>query len=145
MHKALPNILYFKGDVFMKTKKIVTSAMLLAFALILSFIQILNLPFGGSITLLSMLPVVFISYIYGCKWGVFCAFIYALLQMLVGMGTISAFFLPGDSQMAFFSAIMICVIDYIFAYSVLGLGGIFKGKFKSRFSEIALVYSSSEI
>ncbi|MBQ4630743.1 MAG: energy-coupled thiamine transporter ThiT [Clostridia bacterium] len=115
----------------MKTKKLVTTAMLLAFALILSLIQIIKLPFGGSVTLVSMLPVILIGYMYGIKYGLCSAFVYSILQMLVGFGTVSAFFLPGDSQMALTSAVLICVIDYVFAYSVLGLGGLFKNKIKN--------------
>lgn len=120
----------------MKTKKLVTTAMLMAFALILSLIQIFQLPFGGSITLVSMLPMAFVGYMYGTKWGVFAAFIYSVLQLITGMGTVSAFFLPGDSQMALGNAVCICVIDYILAYTSLGFGGIFKNKLKSRTAEI---------
>ncbi|MBQ4528262.1 MAG: energy-coupled thiamine transporter ThiT [Clostridia bacterium] len=115
----------------MKTKKLVTTAMLLAFALILSLIQIIKLPFGGSVTLVSMLPVILIGYMYGIKYGLCSAFVYSGLQMLVGFGTVSAFFLPGESQMALTSAVIICVIDYVLAYSVLGLGSVFKGKVKN--------------
>lgn len=122
----------------MKTKKLVTTAMLLAFALILSLIQIFRLPFGGSVTLVSMLPVILIGYMYGTKHGLLSALVYSVLQMLVGMGTVSSFFLPGESQMALYAAILICVIDYILAYSCLGLGGIFKSKVKSPLGALIL-------
>ncbi len=122
----------------MKTKKLVTTAMLLAIAVVLSFVQIFKLPFGGSITLVSMLPIILISYMYGTKWGLFSAFVYSLLQMLTGMDTVAAFFMPGDSQMAVGAALGVCLIDYVLAYTVLGFGGIFKGKFKSGVSEICL-------
>jgi len=122
----------------LKTKKIVTTAMLLAFALILSLIQVLNLPFGGSITAVSMLPIVLISYMYGTRWGLFASLIYSILQLLAGFGTVSAFFLPGDSQMVFFHAVLICLIDYILAYTALGFGGIFKSKLNSPITELCL-------
>ena len=122
----------------MKTKKLVTTAMLLAFALILSLIQVLQLPFGGSVTLVSMLPVVIAAYMYGTRWGLFSAFIYSLLQMVAGIGTVSAFFLPGEGQMALGSAIAICLIDYVLAYTMLGFGGIFAGRFKSKTKELCL-------
>ena len=54
------------------------------------------------------------------------------------MGTVSAFFLPGDSHMALGSALLICFLDYILAYTVLGFAGVFKGKFKSDISAIIL-------
>ena len=113
----------------MKTKKLVTTAMLLAMAVLLSLVQVLKLPFGGSVTLVSMLPVVLIAYMFGTKWGLFSAFVYSLLQMLTGMDTVTAFFMPGDSQMALGAALCVCLIDYILAYTMLGFGGIFKGKF----------------
>lgn len=122
----------------MKTKKTVTSAMLIAFALILSFVQIFALPFGGSITLVSMLPVILTGYLFGMKTGLIAAFAYSVLQMIAGFGTVSAFFLPGDSQMAPFSAICICLIDYVLAYTVLGFGGILKGRLKNETKELCI-------
>ena len=55
-----------------KTKNITESAMLLAVAILLELISkmfIPEMPFGGQITLASMLPVVLISYRHGVKWG----------------------------------------------------------------------------
>lgn len=122
----------------MKTEKFVTTAMLLATGILLSLIQIIRLPFGGAVTLLSMMPVIFIAWIYGTKWGLFSAFIYSVLQLLTGMSTVAAFFVPGDSQMAFGSAICVCIIDYVLAFTVLGFGGIFKEKIKNDTLAIAL-------
>lgn len=116
----------------MKTKKLVTTSMLIAIATILSLIVIFALPFGGSITAASMVPIVLVGYLYGIRWGVFSAFAYSLIQMLVGMGTVSAFFLPGESQMSVPAAIMICFIDYIAAYTCLGLAGVFGKRFKNQ-------------
>ncbi|MBQ9915554.1 MAG: energy-coupled thiamine transporter ThiT, partial [Clostridia bacterium] len=83
------------------------------------------------ITICSMLPVVFIAFFYGTRHGLFAAFIFSLLQMLLGAKTISAFFLPGDEQMILWQALFVCFLDYIAAYTVLGLGGVFRGKMKS--------------
>lgn len=122
----------------MKTKKLVITALLLAIGTLLSFIQIIRLPFGGSVTLASMVPVVLIAYIYGTKWGIFSAFVYSILQIFCGMGTVSAFFMPGESQMVFWAALCVCVIDYLLAYTMLGFGGVFKGKLKNSSLEISL-------
>jgi thiamine transporter len=47
--------------------------------------------------------------------------------MLMGHGTIVAMFLPGDdAYQGAFRAIIICLLDYIVAFTVLGLGGIFR-------------------
>jgi len=121
-----------------KTKKLVTSAMLLAFATILSLIRIIQFPFGGSVTLVSMMPIIILTYMYGCKWGLFASFVFSLLQLATGFDTVSAFFLPGDAKMALPAAISICLIDYILAYTALGLGGVFKNKLKNPTKEIVL-------
>ena len=121
-----------------KTKKLVMSAMLIAVATILSIFQPLQLPFGGGITIASMAPIILISFIYGLRWGFFSAFVFSVIQMLLGAKTVAAFFLPGENQMVLWMALCVCFIDYILAYSVLGLGGVFKNKFKSRKTEIAL-------
>jgi len=122
----------------MKTQKFVTTAMLLAVGTLLSLIPIIQLPFGGSVTLVSMMPVILIAWIYGTKWGLFSAFIYSILQMLTGAGTVSAFFLPGDSQMALGAAICVCILDYVLAYTMLGFGGIFRGRIKNEALAIML-------
>lgn len=115
----------------MKTKKLVTTAMLIAVATVLSIFQPFQLPFGGGITIASMTPLILLSFCYGTRWGLFSAFLFSLLQLLLGAKTVAAFFLPGDSQMILWHALFICFLDYILAYSVLGLGGIFKNKIKN--------------
>ena len=68
----------------MKTKRLTESAMLLALAIVLELISkaiIPEMPFGGQVTLVAMLPVVLISYRYGVKWGFVSGFCYALLEM----------------------------------------------------------------
>ncbi|MBQ8841812.1 MAG: energy-coupled thiamine transporter ThiT, partial [Ruminiclostridium sp.] len=61
--------------------KLVTSAILLALAMVLSLIKVYKLPLCGSVTLLSMLPVCIISLKYGVKWGFLCSFLYAFIQL----------------------------------------------------------------
>jgi len=118
-----------------KTKALTESAMLLALAVILELVAkmfIPELPFGGQITLASMLPVVLISYRHGLKWGFVSSAAYAAIEMMIGMKTISAAFLPGyfgDGTMIL-NAILMCLLDYAVAYSVLGLGGIFRNRIK---------------
>lgn len=118
-----------------KTKALTESAMLLALAVILELVAkmfIPELPFGGQITLASMLPVVLISYRHGLKWGFVSSAAYAAIEMMIGMKTISAAFLPGyfgDGTMIL-NAILMCLLDYAVAFGVLGLGGIFRNRIK---------------
>ncbi len=123
-----------------KTNKMVISAMMVALGTILSLFKLYELPFGGTVTVASMVPVVLVAYIYGTKWGLFTSFIYSLLQLVCGIATgiVSRMFLPGDEQMVFSVAISICIFDYVLAYLALGFGGIFKNKLKHKSAEIAL-------
>ena len=119
-----------------RVEAITLSAIMIAFAISISAIcavlPFLNLPFGGGFTIASMLPIVIVAYMYGTKWGILTAFTYSVLQMLLGFNTVSAFFLPGDSQMIWWRAIIVCLIDYVIAYTVLGFGGVFRKKFGIR-------------
>lgn len=124
-------MLHKKGMISMhqeKTKALVESGLLLALATILSLIKIFDLPYGGSITLASMLPIVIIAYRRGLKWGLGAAGVYSVLQMLTGMQTVSAFFMPGDSQEVWWRALLIVFLDYIVAFTVIGFAAIFRKK-----------------
>lgn len=119
-----------------KTKRITESAMLIAVAIVLELISKLFIPeqaFGGQITVVSMLPIVLISYRHGMKWGLVASFTYALLEMAIGAKTVGAAFLPGyfgDGTMIG-NAILMCLLDYILAYTLLALGGAFRNRLKN--------------
>ncbi len=132
-----------------KTQRLTVSAVMLALsatlAMVCAIIPFLNLPFGGSFTIGSMLPIVLIAYMYGIKWGFFVSFTYSVIQILLDLylGTsssvIMALFLPeSDSFMGAFAAVAILFIDYVIAYTVIGIGGIFRNRFKSRGIAICL-------
>ena len=116
-----------------RTQAITVSAIMIAFSVAISAIcaaiPFLNLPFGGGFTIASMLPIILVAYMFGTKWGILTAFAYSIMQMLLGFNTVSAFFLPGDSQMLWWRAVLVIFIDYVLAYTVLGWGGIFRNKF----------------
>ena len=119
------------------TKRLVLTAMMLAIATVIAFIcsliPFLNFPFGGGITISSMLPIILISYMYGTKWGVFTGFSYSIIQMMLGYSTVGALFTPtSDSYQGILNALLICVIDYILAYTALGLGGVFRNKIENK-------------
>lgn len=127
-----------------KTKRLTTSAIMIAIAisiaLICGFMPFLNLPFGGGFTIASMLPIVLISYMYGIKWGLLTGLAYSFMQMLISFNTVQAFFLPNsDNYMGnVFSALAICLLDYVLAYTVLGLGGLFRNVIKNKTASIVL-------
>lgn len=102
-----------------KTQRMVVTAMLIGLATVLSFVKLFEAPMGGSVTLLSMLPLCLISIRYGVKWGLFSCQIHALLQILLDGGALAR---SGISATAFVGSI---VFDYLLAFGVLGLAGIF--------------------
>lgn len=69
---------------YSKTRTLVECALMIALGTVLANIKIFEMPNGGSITLLSMLPFILISFRHGVKWGLFTGFVNSLLQMLLG-------------------------------------------------------------
>ena len=119
-----------------KTKRLTERAMLLAMAIVLEVVSkafIPEMPFGGQVTLVSMLPVVLISYRHGVKWGLVSGFCYALIEMALGAKTVAAAFQPGyfGDEALILNAIIMCALDYVLAFTLLGLGGIFRNKIKN--------------
>ena len=101
-------------------KKLTMSAVLIALSAALSMVKIFEMPLGGSVTLLSMLPVCMLSIMYGCKWGLFCSFIYALSQLIFGIGEVVGWGLTP-------AALVGCIaFDYIIAFTVTGFAGLFR-------------------
>lgn len=114
-----------------KTRRLTESAMLLALALVLEVVSRMFIPpmtFGGQVTLVSMLPVVLISYRHGVRWGLVAGFSYAMMEMALGAGTVAAAFQPGffGAGRMLGNAVIMCALDYLLAFTVLGLAGVFR-------------------
>ena len=106
-----------------KTRMLAEGAVMVALATVLSFIQIVKFPWGGSITVLSMLPIAVFSLRYGAKYGFAVSFVFSLIQF--GQGIIDGVFGWGLTPIALIGCIF---LDYIGAYTVLGIAGIFGNK-----------------
>ena len=107
-----------------KTRILVEGAMLIAMAMILSMIKFYELPQGGSITL-EMLPLVVMGYRHGTKWGCFTGLVHGLIQMILGFSNVLY------CQTA--AAMIGCVLlDYLVAFTVLGLAPVFSGLIQKR-------------
>lgn len=104
-------------------KKMTLCAIFVALATVLSFIKVYQLPLGGAITLLSMLPIILIGQFLGVKWGFISAFLYSLIQL--GQGIIDGLFGWGLTPLALVGTIF---LDYILAFSVLGLSSLVKSQ-----------------
>ncbi len=86
----------------------------LSFAL--SYIKLWDMPTGGSITLVSLLPVMIYAYIYGAKKGLLVGFLYGLLQAVQD---------PWLIHPAQF------VLDYPVAFSCITLAGVISDVMKN--------------
>ena len=102
------------------TKKITTSALLIALATVLMWVsKLIPAPWlqGGSITIASMVPIVMVGIMFGTKWGLCASVAYAVIQMIFG-------FYPPPTQ-NFLNFVLVIMFDYIIAFGVLGLSGMF--------------------
>ena len=112
---------------YSKTRTLVECALMIALATVLGFIPLYELPHGGSITLVSMLPVLLVSYRHGSRWGVFTAFVHSIIQLLLGLKNLS--------YCQTFGAIIGCVLlDYVLAFTVLGFAGAVGKSIKNPFA-----------
>lgn len=91
-------------------KQLVFCAISIALGTILSEIKIINFPWGGSTTLLSMLVICLPGYFFGLGAGLLTGIAYGALQLLV------------DPYVLF---PMQLVMDYFLAFGALGLSGLF--------------------
>lgn len=107
------------------TRILVESAILVALASVLSLITPFELPFGGSITPASMLPILLNGIKNGPKWGMGSAVVFSVIQLMFSLGKVMSWGLSVP-------VLLICIFfDYIFAYSLLGIAGLFQGKSRS--------------
>ena len=108
-----------------RTQKLTLCALMIATAVILSLIsKIIPAPWlqGGSVTLASAVPIIYIGIRFGIKWGMATSLVYAILQMMMG-------FYPPPTR-TLLSFVLVVFLDYIIAYGVYGLGGLFCSKNK---------------
>lgn len=93
------------------TKSIVFSGVAIALATVIAtFIKLPSLPFGGSITLFSMLIVCLVGYWYGPAVGLTAAVAYGILQFITGPYVVHP---------------LQIILDFPLAFGALGLSGFF--------------------
>ena len=92
-------------------KAMTVSALLIAIAMVLSNVKIFTMPQGGSITLLSLLPIAVVTYLYGTKRGIIAGVALGLVNLIFGPYVIH------PAQL---------LLDYPIAFGALGIGGAFR-------------------
>lgn len=82
----------------------------IAMSFVLSYVKLWEMPQGGSITLVSLLPVMLYAYVYGTKKGVLIGLIYGVMQAMQD---------PYIVHPAQF------LLDYPIAFAMVGFAGVF--------------------
>lgn len=112
-------------------KALTESAIMIALSTVLSLLKIVEFPYGGSVTIASALPIAIISYRYGIKLGLLSSTVYGIVQQLLGLSTLSY-------VTTWQSVVAIILLDYIVAFAVIGLAGMFRKLIKNQAVAIAL-------
>lgn len=112
-----------------RVKVLVECAVMVALATVLSLIKLYELPYGGSVTAASMLPILIIAYRHGTGVGLGTALVYGVIQQLLSLKTLGY-------VSTWQSTVAVIMLDYVVAFAVIGLGGIFRKKGRSAASAI---------
>ena len=116
----------------MGLRRLVECAVLIAIGTVLSLFEFSGpWALGGGITVCSMLPLVLICHRHGTKWGISSALVYGVLQMFLCMKNV----MYGRN---FWEVLAIILLDYVIAFGVIGLAGIFDKCIKNRPVSIAV-------
>ena len=114
-----------------RTRILVECAILLSFATVLSFFKIVDLPYGGSVTVASMLPVAVIAYRHGLGYGLLSGTLYGIIQQLLGLKTLSY-------VTTWQSVVAVILLDYVIAFMGIGLAGVFRKKVENQAAALTL-------
>ncbi len=106
------------------TKMIVEAGVLIALAQVLSYVKIFEAPYGGSVTAGSMVPILIYAIRWGIGPGILAGSVYGILQFILG---------PKYSF-----HILSILLDYVMAFGLLGLAGLFRDDFKKIFLGVSL-------
>ena len=103
-----------------KLYPMIECAIMVALATGLSLLTLFKLPLGGSVTVLSMLPICMLSIRHGIGWGLAGGFLHAVIQLLLDLSAVLSWGLSPRAIVGCF------LLDYIFAFTALGLAGLFR-------------------
>lgn len=109
------------------TRRLVESALMVALATVLSLFPLAEMPYGGSITFASALPIILVAYRHGIGYGTAAGFVFAVVQQLLGLNNLSY-------VTTWQSVLAVILLDYIIAFTVYGLGGIFRKVCKKQYT-----------
>ncbi len=109
------------------TRVLVEAAMMVAIGTVLSIFKLIDLPYGGGVTIAAMLPVIIIAYRHGLGWGLLTGLVFGIIQQLLGLDNLG--YVTG-----WISVLAVIVLDYVAAYAASGLGGVFRKAMKQPYA-----------
>jgi len=119
-----------------QTSILVECALLLALAVVLAEVLKFEMPYGGSITVFSMVPILMASFRHGTKWGLLTSFTYSLIELFFGFKNVLYCKTLGAQA--------ICILfDYVIAFTVLGLAVVFSKPFGGAKSRVGVGLGSA--
>ncbi len=121
-----------------KTKRLTTTGILIAISAVLFAFPVIPLPYDGEVTVAAMVPVIILGYKYGIKWGIFSGIALSLIQIVIGAASSGAFAVPGTGAKMALQIILVVLLDFFAAFTVLGLSGMFKNKISNNTVSLAL-------
>ncbi len=102
-----------KGEKKTDVRALTVSALMIALATVLGMIKLFSMPQGGSVTLLSILPIAACGYLLGTRRGVMAGFCVGLINLIFGPYVIHPVQL---------------LMDYPLAFGAVGLAGITRNR-----------------
>ena len=110
-----------------QTLALCEAGVMIAMSTVLAIFKLIDMPYGGSVTLAQMLPILIYAYRHGPKYGMGAALCASLIQLLLGAENFS--YLPLTT---WYSVVVLGLFDYVIAYSAFGLSAFFKKKYDYR-------------
>ncbi|MBU3210584.1 energy-coupled thiamine transporter ThiT [Clostridium algidicarnis] len=108
---AIAIVFVYISKVKLTTRTIIHVGIAIALAIVLKMFRIMQMPMGGSVTLGSMIPIIFIAYVYGPRVGYLTGMLFGVMDLLLGAYVVHP---------------MQLLLDYVLAFGVLGVAGYFK-------------------
>lgn len=108
---AIAIVFVYISKVKLTTRTIIHIGIAIALAIVLKMFRIMQMPMGGSVTLGSMIPIIFIAYVYGPRVGYLTGMLFGVMDLLLGAYVVHP---------------MQLLLDYVLAFGVLGVAGYFR-------------------
>lgn len=118
-----------------RTRILTESAIMIALATVLSMIKLWDSPYGGSVTILSMAPIIVLAIRRGTKVGLAAGFAHSLIQLLLGLSNVAWIPTP--------VGIVLCILtDYLIPFTLLGLGGVLRNVKFTKNDQLNLILAA---